>query len=84
MHDVFIGLVKERRLGKLKAPDAELFSGAFWSAAKAAELGLIDGITDLRSKMLEIFGEQGQTEGHTSRQTRPVGTSPAVFGVDRI
>ena len=58
VHDVFIGLVKERRLGKLKAPDAELFSGAFWSAAKAAELGLIDGITDLRSKMLEIFGEQ--------------------------
>lgn len=58
VHDVFIGLVKERRLGKLNAPDAELFSGAFWSAAKAAELGLIDGITDLRSKMLEIFGEQ--------------------------
>ena len=58
VHDVFIGLVKERRLGKLNAPDAELFSGAFWSAAKAAELGLIDGITDLRSKMLEIFGEK--------------------------
>jgi signal peptide peptidase SppA len=56
VHDVFIGLVKERRLGKLKAPDAELFSGAFWSAAKAAEFGLIDGITDLRSKMQQIFG----------------------------
>jgi signal peptide peptidase SppA len=58
VHDVFIDLVKERRLGKLKALDAELFSGAFWSAAKAAELGLIDGITDLRSKMLEIFGDK--------------------------
>lgn len=58
VHDVFIGLVKERRLGKLKAADAELFSGAFWSATKAAELGLIDGITDLRSKMLQIFGDK--------------------------
>lgn len=58
VHDVFIGLVKERRLGKLKAPDAELFSGAFWSAAKATEFGLIDGITDVRSKMRQVFGEK--------------------------
>ena len=58
VHDVFIGLVKERRLGKLKAPDAELFSGAFWSAAKADEFGLIDGITDIRSKMRQVFGDK--------------------------
>jgi signal peptide peptidase SppA len=58
VHDVFIGLVKERRLGKLKAPDDELFSGAFWSAAKAAEFGLIDGITDIRSKMRQVFGDK--------------------------
>ncbi len=58
VHDVFIGLVKERRLGKLKAPDDELFSGAFWSAAKAAEFGLIDGIMDIRSKMREVFGDK--------------------------
>lgn len=57
VHDVFIGLVKERRLGKLKAPDGELFSGAFWSAAKAAEFGLIDGISDIRSKMQQVFGQ---------------------------
>ncbi|MBS0252310.1 MAG: S49 family peptidase [Proteobacteria bacterium] len=58
VHDVFIGLVKERRLGKLKAPDDELFSGAFWSAAKAVEFGLIDGITDIRSKMQDVFGSK--------------------------
>jgi signal peptide peptidase SppA len=58
VHDVFIGLVKERRLGKLKAPDDELFSGAFWSAAKAAEFGLIDGVTDVRSKMRQVFGDK--------------------------
>lgn len=56
IHDVFIGVVKERRAGKLKGPDAELFSGAFWAGAKAAELGLVDGLADVRSKMREVFG----------------------------
>lgn len=56
IHDVFIGIVKERRAGKLKGPDAELFSGAFWAGAKAQELGLIDGISDVRTRMREIHG----------------------------
>ena len=60
VHDVFIGLVKERRVGRLKAPDAELFSGAFWTGSKAAEFGLIDGIADVRSKMQELHGENVQ------------------------
>jgi signal peptide peptidase SppA len=58
VHDIFIGLVKERRLGKLRASDTELFSGAFWSAARAVEFGLVDGIADIRSKMQDIFGEK--------------------------
>jgi signal peptide peptidase SppA len=57
VHDVFIGIVKERRGAKLKAPDAELFTGAFWSGPKALELGLIDGIADLRSRMRELHGD---------------------------
>lgn len=56
VHDVFIGLVKERRGAKLKAADDELFTGAFWSGPKAQELGLIDGIADIRSKMRELHG----------------------------
>jgi signal peptide peptidase SppA len=58
VHDVFIGVVKERRLGRLKGPDAELFSGAFWSGPKALEFGLIDGISDARTKMRELHGEK--------------------------
>ena len=58
IHDVFIGVVKDRRAGRLRAPDGELFSGAFWSAAKALDLGLIDGVSDLRSKMREMHGEK--------------------------
>jgi signal peptide peptidase SppA len=58
VHDVFIGIVKERRAARLKANDAELFTGAFWSGPKALELGLIDGIADLRSRMRELHGER--------------------------
>ena len=60
VHDVFIGIVKDRRAERLKGPDSELFSGAFWSAAKALELGLIDGISDVRTKMRELHGEDVQ------------------------
>jgi len=56
-HDVFIGAVKERRAGKLKGPDTELFSGAFWSGKQALEFGLIDGISDIRSRMRELYGD---------------------------
>ena len=58
IHDVFIGVVKERRAGKLKGPDQELFSGAFWSAPRALDFGLIDGIADVRSRMREVFGDK--------------------------
>jgi signal peptide peptidase SppA len=56
VHDVFIGIVKERRAHRLKGPEEELFSGGFWSAAKALEYGLIDGVADLRSKMQQLHG----------------------------
>ncbi len=58
VHDVFIGIVKERRAGRLSGLDGDLFSGAFWSGPKALELGLIDGISDVRSKMREIYGDK--------------------------
>jgi signal peptide peptidase SppA len=56
VHDVFIGIVKDRRAGRLKGPEEELFSGSYWSAAKALEYGLIDGLADLRSKMQALHG----------------------------
>lgn len=58
IHDVFIGIVKERRAGKLSGRDEELFSGAFWSAGQALEHGLIDGISDVRTKMREVHGDK--------------------------
>lgn len=58
VHDVFIGVVKERRAGRLRGPDSELFSGAFWSAKTALDYGLIDGIADVRARMRELYGEK--------------------------
>jgi signal peptide peptidase SppA len=58
VHEVFIGIVKERRAGKLNGADEELFSGTFWSAAKARDYGLIDGLADLRGKMRALHGDK--------------------------
>src|SRR6476646_7967088 len=58
VHEVFMNAVKERRGGKLSGSAEDLFSGSFWSAVRARELGLIDGIADLRSKMQELHGRK--------------------------
>ena len=58
IHKVFIDLVKSRRGSKISAPDDEIFTGEFWAGEKAVELGLVDGISDVRTKMREIFGDK--------------------------
>ena len=58
VHEAFKVQVRARRAGKLKAPDDELFTGAFWSGRRALELGLVDGIGDLRAVMRERFGDK--------------------------
>jgi len=87
VHDVFIGVVKERRAGRLKGSDQELFSGSFWSGPKAMEFGLIDGITDIRTKMRELHGNKVRLKvvplergGLLSRLRR----LPAVFGYEDL
>jgi serine protease SohB len=61
IHERFIALVKERRGGRLKGTDKTLFSGEFWTAANALELGLIDNIGDLRSFLRARFGDKVRT-----------------------
>ena len=58
MHRHFIDLVKTRRGDNLNGSDKLLFSGEFWTGEKAADLGLIDGIGELRQTMRERFGEK--------------------------
>jgi serine protease SohB len=58
IHDDFIALVKSRRAGKVNEADSELFSGAYWTGRRALELGLVDGIGDMRSVLRERFGDK--------------------------
>ncbi|MCW2237708.1 S49 family peptidase [Azospirillum canadense] len=58
IHDAFKAMVRTRRGARLAGSEEELFSGAFWAGRRALELGLIDGIGDLRTILRGRFGEK--------------------------
>jgi ClpP class serine protease len=60
IHEVFVGLVRSRRGGKLDEANDDLFSGAFWVGAEALDLGLVDGLGDIRTILRQRFGEKVQ------------------------
>jgi serine protease SohB len=84
VHEEFIALVKERRGARLAGPENDLFSGEFWTAARAIELGVADSIGDLRSTMRQRFGADVLTpliapaRGWFGRVQPGVGTSEAL------
>ncbi len=55
IHKVFIDMVRERRAGKLTS-DETVFSGLFWTGGRGLELGLIDGLGDMRQELRKRFG----------------------------
>jgi serine protease SohB len=61
IHAHFIALVKERRGIKLRGSDKTLFSGEFWTAKPAIELGLADHLGELRSCLRERYGDKVRT-----------------------
>ena len=58
IHGAFKDLVRQRRAGKLKGDEQELFSGAFWAGRQALERGLIDGIGHMHAILRGKFGEK--------------------------
>ena len=58
LHDVFKGMVRDRRGQRLKASEDLLFSGEFWAGGKAVELGLADSLGDLRQVLRDRFGKR--------------------------
>lgn len=58
IHEDFKDLVSDRRGRKIEGGDGKLFTGEFWSGRQALELGLIDGIMDVRTKMRELYGDK--------------------------
>ncbi len=58
IHESFKDQVRKRRGERLKGSEKILFSGEFWTGRKALELGLIDGLGDLRGVLRERYGEK--------------------------
>jgi signal peptide peptidase SppA len=57
IHKIFIDMVKEKR-GTRLVEDEEIFSGLFWTGARAKELGLIDECGLMGPVLRERYGEQ--------------------------
>jgi serine protease SohB len=77
--------VKERRGSRITAAGDNLFTGEFWSGRQALELGLIDGIMDIRTKMRALYGEDVRlklisTERGLFRRKTGVGLSVSGLG----
>lgn len=58
IHDNFKEEVRARRGERLKSDDETLFSGEFWTGRRALQLGLIDGLGDLRQVLRARYGEK--------------------------
>lgn len=48
--------VRERRGDRLRADETTLFCGDVWTGNQALEIGLIDGLADMRSEMKRRYG----------------------------
>lgn len=57
IHETFKAIVRDRRGGALNGEESDMFTGEFWTGPRAQELGLVDGIGDVRSVMRERFGD---------------------------
>ncbi|MFM9865751.1 MAG: S49 family peptidase, partial [Micropepsaceae bacterium] len=68
VHESFKQMVRDRRANKLTADEKDLFSGAFWTGAKAKEMGLIDGLGDLRTICRQKFGDKVEFQVITPRR----------------
>ena len=56
-HQVFVDLVRSSRGSRLKSQE-DIFTGRFWTAERAEQLGLIDGIDNVESYITRRWGEE--------------------------
>lgn len=71
IHESFKNYVNDRRGEKLESEGEELFEGDIWTGKSAEELGLIDGLGDLRTVMKKRLGEK--------TKFKLVGNKPSPF-----
>ena len=58
IHDGFKDWVRQRRSTKLRGDEAMLFSGEFWTGKRGLELGLADGVGELRATLQARYGDK--------------------------
>jgi serine protease SohB len=58
IHESFKEQVRTRRGERLTGGDKLLFSGEFWTGRRALELGLVDGLGELRQVLRQRYGEK--------------------------
>lgn len=58
IHETFKDQVRGRRGERLKGSDKQLFNGDIWTGRQAVELGLVDGLGELRHVLRGRFGEK--------------------------
>jgi signal peptide peptidase SppA len=61
IHKVFMDMVRMRRGDKL-ADDPYIFSGLFWTGMRGLDLGLIDGLGDMRDVLRRRYGKKVRLE----------------------
>lgn len=90
VHESFKSLVRSRRGKKLRAAEDQLFNGDFWTGKRAQELGLIDGLGDMRAVIMDRFGKDvrlvpmGERVGWLRRRigVRTEREAPEMFGTN--
>ncbi len=87
LHDQFVGWVKQRRGDRL-ASDDDLFTGEVWTGARAVELGLVDGVGNLREVIAERYPD---ADISIAEPKRPLlarlglgGAAAGLSGADRV
>jgi signal peptide peptidase SppA len=68
VHESFKQMVRDRRGEKLNGEESELYSGAFWTGTKAKQLGLVDGVGDLRTICRQKYGDKVEFQVITPRK----------------
>ena len=91
LHEEFRAWVHARRGAKLTAPEAELFSGRFWTGRRALELGLADRLgADPVAEAKRRFGEKvritpvGARRPPIWRRLLPPGLAPGLTAESAI
>ena len=51
-------MLTERLSARLRAADDALFTGDIWTGRQAVEVGLIDGLAEMRSEMRKRYGDK--------------------------